>query len=121
MAEVTFLGNHGLASLGGRAASQQPPAGFGYLVARGNAGAVGVAHSSGLQMIIGRVNIGVFMQSDVPVTVQFTLSPDPTAADAVWGSQITVSPSDIQKVNLAFTGIKVTFGTSGGSLFIGAL
>ena len=121
--DVTFLGNHGSAQLGEHAfaAFDRPPAAFGYCVAIGKAGGEAIMGSGGLQLVIGRIHLGVFVQAEVSVSLQFTLSADPNSPDAVWGNTLAVAPSNILPINFPFTGMKIKFGAQGGALNIGAI
>lgn len=121
MAKVHFIGNHNMSGVGERrlAASDTMPVGFGYLVARGEANSTGITRTEGLQLIMGRYNMGVFLQSDVPAEVWFTLSPDPDHEDAVWGNHMNISDSEIHSLIAVCTGIKVKFGSQAGTVCIG--
>ena len=120
-AKIHFMGNHNVGGVGHTriSASETMPVGFGYMVARGAAGAEGITRTEGLQLIMGRYNMGLFLQADVPVEAWFTLSPDPMADDAVWGNKMTISDSEIHSFIGVCVGIKLKFGASAGTVCIG--
>jgi len=73
-------------------------------------------------MVTGDINQGVFFQSEVPVTVDYTLcnpgiaaSPEPECQDAtLWNGAQSVSAGVMTKADWpVFTVIRVTFGGNG--------
>lgn len=117
---MRVLGNHSVGGTHNRIASGEKASGLGYITIAGTAGEKGVVETAGL-MSMGRVALGAFVQSDVPVTLRFTLNRDAKDPHTVWGNQMVIPAGDIKPIPFPFLGIEVTFTGAGGILTIGAL
>jgi len=125
-----FLGNFGASgargnnNLGVGIANQPSQAGGGSMT--GKAGDVGYVPMSSLRPESASTK-SVHFQSEVPVTIDYTLcnlalatSPDPGAqASVLWSNTQSIAPGDIVSATIpCFTVIRVTFGGD-GTLYLG--
>ena len=87
-----------------------------------------VAYIQLSSLVTGDINMGVYFQSEVPVTIDYTLcnpgiaiSPEPEDQDATRWTGAQLIPGDgtiVAAVHPVFTAIRVTFGGP-GSLYMG--
>jgi|SRR5471030_1278467 len=72
-------------------------------------------------LIFNDLHFGIFFQSSVPITVEFTLSnpgmamdPDPNVQGSVlWGNSLSVPAGEITKADVLFTCCKITWSAAG--------
>lgn len=118
---MKVIGNHSKGPLGAGFVSGERIAGFGHLTIAGQAGEKDIVETFGVRFEVGKVSIGALVQSDVPVTLRFTLSADPKSTEAIWGNTMNVAPGDITTIPFLFTGMEVAFTGAGGILTFAVL
>lgn len=126
---VTVSGNHGRGFKGdaaGGVGMVSDPVGLGWAAISASA----ISDKWVVQLssiIMSQLAQGVFFQSEVAATVEFTLcnpsmatSLDPAENNQTkWGNSLTLSPSTIVKAPVLFTACRITFGAP-GTVYIGA-
>lgn len=128
---ITIIGNHsrGFKSSGpGGVGAHNVPAGLGWCSVSASA-ASDTAVLGLASLVRGDINQGIFFQSDVAATVEFTLSnpavalsPDPAVnGSARWGNSTALAADVIKQAPIsAFTACRITFSAA-GTVCIGSL
>lgn len=128
MGNPIFQGNHHVGYKGhgiNGTGSENVTVEMGWGTVAGKSGDVAYIQLSSL--VTGDINQGVFFQSEVAVTIDYTLcnpgiaiSPDPDCqAATLWDGAQAVTAGQMTKADwTVFTAIRVTFGGS-GSLYVG--
>jgi hypothetical protein len=126
---VKYVGNHSKGYLGkgsdGNGIQNVTVNGMGWLAVTASV-ANDVAYVPLNNIIASNIDQGIFFQSEVGATVQFSLanpalaaSKDPADnAGAPWGNQITLVANTIQVAPVLFTVCKITFSAP-GTVYIG--
>lgn len=131
MSNPKIIGNHRRGYMGhglNGVGTEQVPVEQGWAAVTGKAN--DVAYLMLGPLLVGGVNQGVFFQSEVPVTVDFTLcnpgmamSSQPDTQGMVMWDGAQAVPADVitaAKYNV-FTTMRITFGGAGGTCYIGVL
>lgn len=128
MGHPVFQGNHRVGYKGhgiNGTGAERVTVEMGWGTVAGKSGDVAFIQLS--SMVTGDINMGVYFQSEVPVTIDYTLcnpgiatSPEPDNQDAtMWDGAQAIPPNVITAAaHPIFTAIRVTFGGD-GSLYVG--